>query len=232
MIEINGLVKTYGLMPVLRGVNLSLAENDFVALVGPNGSGKSTLMRIVATLLKPTAGEVKIGGWLIPQQAERVRQHIGLISHQPMVYGDLSALENLRFYAGLYQVENPEARIKELLHFVGLFRRQNDVVRTFSRGMLQRLAIARATLHNPSVLLLDEPYTGLDQQAVALLNQLLEDQRTLGRTILMITHDFVHGLTLCDEIAILNRGVIAKKIEKNALSTGTFIDLYREIIGS
>lgn len=230
MIEIKGLTKEYGLNPVLRGVDLHIPAESFLTLVGPNGAGKTTLMRILATLLKPSSGEVLIGGWPLPSHANKIRGHIGMLSHQPMAYGDLSPIENLQFYADLYGVENRDERIAEILRFVGLHRRQDDFVRTFSRGMLQRLAIARATIHNPDVLLLDEPYTGLDQEAVTLLDELLEQQRQLGRTILMITHDFVHGLNLCDDIAILNRGKIALRINRTETTPGQFLETYREII--
>jgi heme exporter protein A len=226
MIQINGLVKQYGFNPVLRGVNLHVPPGAFVTLVGPNGAGKSTLMRIVATLLKPTAGEVKIGGWTMPQFSDRVRQHIGLVSHQTLLYGDLTAAENLVFFAKLYRLDNREERVAAALKRVGLAARQRDAVRTFSRGMMQRLTIARATLHEPDVLLLDEPYTGLDQDASALLDSLLRRESENGRTILMITHDLVHGLNLCDRVAILSRGKIVQEIAKGEVSGNEFLDIY------
>ncbi len=226
MIQINGLVKQYGFNPVLRGVNLHVPAGAFVTLVGSNGAGKSTLMRIVATLLKPTAGEVKIGGWAMPRFSNKVRQHIGLVSHQTMLYGDLTAAENLLFFAKLYQLDNSEQRVAEALKRVGLAARQRDAVRTFSRGMMQRLTIARATLHEPDVLLLDEPYTGLDQDASALLDGLLQRESQNGRTILMITHDLVHGLNLCDRIAILNRGKIVQEIVTNDVTGNEFMEIY------
>lgn len=226
MIQINGLVKRYGLNPVLRGVNLHVSAGAFVTLVGPNGAGKSTLMRIVATLLKPTAGEVKIGGWLMPQFSARVRRHIGLVSHQTLLYGDLTAEENLLFFAKLYQLDNADERVAAALKRVGLAARQRDAVRTFSRGMMQRLTLARATLHEPDVLLLDEPYTGLDQDASALLDDLLRRESANGRTILMITHDLVHGLNICDRVAILNRGKIVQEIANGDVTGGEFLDIY------
>ena len=170
MIQVRGLVKNYGLNAALRGVDLHVPPGKFVALVGPNGAGKSTLLRIVATLLRPSEGEVKVGGWLFPHHAARVRRHIGLVSHQPLLYRDLSAAENLEFFARLYQLDEVQGRVEEALRKVGLFARQRDPVGGFSRGMVQRLTIARATLHEPDVLLLDEPYTGLDQDASQLLD--------------------------------------------------------------
>jgi len=226
MIQISGLVKQYGFNPVLRGVNLHVLPGAFVTLVGPNGAGKSTLMRIVATLLKPTAGEVKIGGWTMHQFSSKVRQHIGLVSHQTMLYGDLTAAENLLFFAKLYQLDNGDDRVAVALKRVGLAARQRDAVRTFSRGMMQRLTIARATLHEPDVLLLDEPYTGLDQDASALLDSLLQRESQNGRTILMITHDLLHGLNLCDRIAILSRGKIVQEISSREVSGSAFLDIY------
>lgn len=226
MIQINGLVKQYGFNPVLRGVNLHVQPGAFVTLVGSNGAGKSTLLRIVATLLKPTAGEIKIGGWAMPQFSNKVRQHIGLVSHQTLLYGDLTAAENLLFFAKLYQLEDGERRVTRALKRVGLAARQRDAVRTFSRGMMQRLTIARATLHEPDVLLLDEPYTGLDQDASALLDSLLLHESQNGRTILMITHDLLHGLNLCDRIAILSRGKIVQQMNSHEVSGNDFLDIY------
>ena len=203
-----------------------------MALVGPNGAGKTTLLRIVATLQRPGGGQVTVGGWPLPDHADQVRRHIGMISHQAMVYGDLDAVENLTYYAGLYQIENPTERILALLDEVGLQRRLTDPVRTFSRGMMQRLAIARATLHDPDVLLLDEPYTGLDAAAIGLLDELLAQQHGAGRTILMITHDFVHGLSQCQQVAILNKGKIAAQVDRATTSVNEIIEQYREITQS
>lgn len=231
MIKIKGLVKNYGLNPVLRGVNLHVDQGEFVTLVGSNGAGKTTLLRIVATLLKATGGEVQIGGWPLPQHAARVRRHIGLVSHHPLLYGDLSAAENLLFFARLYQLDDVEGRAGLALKKVGLFARQRDPVRTFSRGMTQRLTIARATLHEPDILLLDEPYTGLDQDASRLLDELLWQEMENGRTILMITHDLVHGLNLCQRIAILNRGKIVADVGSNQISQDAFLELYRQKTG-
>lgn len=228
MIKLQGLVKKYGMNLVLRGIDLNVDAGEFVTLVGSNGAGKSTLMRIVATLLRPTSGMVEIGGWLLPQQAGRVRRHIGLVSHYSLLYGDLTAAENLSFFAKLYQLDNQEERVMAALRKVGLYARQRDAVSTFSRGMVQRLTIARATLHEPDILLLDEPYTGLDQDASQLLDDLLRLEHEKGRSILMITHDLSHGLNLCDRVAILNRGKIVHDVDSRATSPAEFLDLYRE----
>ncbi|MEZ4518594.1 MAG: heme ABC exporter ATP-binding protein CcmA [Chloroflexota bacterium] len=230
MIRLNGVVHQYGMNPVLRGVNLQVNEGEFVTLVGPNGAGKSTLMRIVATLLRQTGGEVTVGGWPLPAQADRVRRHIGLVSHQPLLYHDLTAAENLSFFARAYQIENAEERVMNALRRVGLFARQRDPVGTFSRGMVQRLTIARATLHEPDVLLLDEPYTGLDQEASHLLDELLREQAALGRTILMITHDLGHGLGLADRLVILYRGQIAREVSRSEINPAAVYDVYSQVM--
>jgi heme exporter protein A len=226
MIKVDGLVKNYGMNVVLRGVNLHVQAGECVVLVGPNGAGKSTLLRIVATLLSPTSGDITVGGWPLPQHAHRVRRHIGLVSHQSLLYGDLTAAENLAFFGRLYQLDNLTDRVAAALKTVGLFARQRDPVNTFSRGMVQRLTIARATLHEPDVLLLDEPYTGLDQDAAALLDELLRRESANGRTIFMITHDLIHGLNLCDRIAILNGGKIVAAIGSQEVGPADFLDLY------
>ena len=229
MIHIEGLTKLYGKNAVLRGIDLHISPGEFITLVGPNGAGKTTLMRIVATLLKPTGGSIKVGGWSIPDQADRVRRHMGFVTHQSLLYSDLTAAENLSFFCRLYHLDNREQRIRDALKTVGLAARQRDPVRSFSRGMTQRLTLARATLHEPDILLLDEPYTGLDQDASALLDRLLTQESEQGRTIFMITHDLTRGLNLCHRIAILNRGKIAHIVDRESLSAGDFLDLYSEV---
>lgn len=229
MIKIEGLVKNFGSNAVLRGINLHVQAGDFVSLVGPNGAGKTTLLRIVATLLKPTNGQVLIGGWPLPENADKVRRYIGLVSHHALLYGDLSAAENLAFYARLYQLDRREERVSVALRTVGLAARQRDPVRTFSRGMIQRLTIARATLHEPDVLLLDEPYTGLDQDATKLLDDLLRRESERGRTIFLITHDLARGLNLCHRIAILDRGKIAGEIVRESTTPAEFLKIYADV---
>lgn len=229
MIKIEGLIKNYGMLPVLRGVTIHVRAGEFVTLVGSNGAGKTTLLRIVAALLSPTSGSVSVGGWPLPQHSDKVRRHLGLVSHHPLLYGDLTAAENLMFFARLYNLQDRDARVENALRTVGLLARQRDPVRTFSRGMTQRLTLARATLHEPDVLLFDEPYTGLDQEASQLLDELLRREQARGRTILMITHDLVHGLNLCDRIAILSRGKVVANVERDSMPASEFVDYYADI---
>ena len=175
IIEVEKLTKIYGLLPVLRGLDFRILRGEFVALLGQNGSGKSSVLRLIAGLSKATEGTIRIGGWEMPREAMAVRAQIGLVAHQPLLYENLSARENLDFFGKLYNIAPAERqeRIAELLRRVGLNKRADSLVRTFSRGMQQRLSIARALLHQPDVLLFDEPFTGLDQTAAELLDEIL-----------------------------------------------------------
>jgi heme exporter protein A len=229
MIRVTRLIKNYGPHPVLRGVSLHVGRGEFLTLVGPNGAGKTTLLRILATLGRPTGGEVRVGGWSLPQAADRVRPHLGLISHQPLLYAELTAEENLRFFARMYGLVNPAERIDEVLESVDLSDRRHDPVGEFSRGMQQRLAIARAILHRPEVLLLDEPYTGLDQSAAAMLDEVLHAVATAGRTVVMTTHDLARGLATCDRIAILARGQIAFQAGRDEVGQDGFRQVYEQV---
>jgi heme exporter protein A len=231
LIETEALVKAYGILPVLRQLNLTVTRGEFVALLGPNGSGKSTLLRMLSGLSKPTAGIIRIGGWTLPDEAYAVRAQIGMVSHKPLLYENLSAIENLQFFARLYNLprDSVEARIKEMLMQVGLAKRGHDLVRTFSRGMSQRLSIARALLHNPDILMLDEPYTGLDQDASAILDSLLQTAYTGGRTIIMSTHDLGRAATIASRAVIISRGVIAYDQPTAGLDPLQLAAIYTEV---
>lgn len=234
MIEIHGLTKIFGVNPVLRGLDLSVPRGQFLTLLGPNGSGKTTLLRILGALAHPTGGTIQIGGWDLPREADYVRAQLGVVSHLPLLYDTLTAEENLLFFARLYNLPSAEraARVETVLRRVGLWRRARDVVRTYSRGMQQRLAIARAILHNPSVLLLDEPYTGLDQDAAGLLDDLLREVAIQGRTVVMTTHDLRRGYDLSDRIAILSRGKIAFDQLGSDIDPDTLPALYADVTGA
>jgi heme exporter protein A len=234
MIEVRSLTKIFGVNPVLRGLDMTVERGQFLALLGPNGSGKTTLLRILGALARPTDGTVHIGGWELPREADRVRAQLGLVGHQPLLYDTLTAEENLLFFARLYDLPPGERRerIEAVLRRVGLWRRARDVVRTYSRGMQQRLAIARAVLHDPAILLLDEPYTGLDQDAAALLDNLLREVAAAGRTVVMTTHDLRRGHALADRIAILSRGKIACDTPCRAIEVDKLPALYADVTGA
>ncbi len=233
MIEIRGLVKSFGRKAVLKGIDLEVADGQFLTLVGPNGAGKTTLIRILATLSKATSGTVLIDGLDLTDESIDIRRRMGLVSHQTLLYGDLTPDENLRFYGRMYDVPNLEDRIGVVLQQVGLEGWRHDPVRTFSRGMQQRLAIARAILHRPSVLLLDEPDTGLDQHAAEMLHKLLATVGAEGRTVLMTTHNLERGLSMGDRVAVLVGGRIAYQADKSALDADSFREVYyRSVRGS
>ncbi len=229
MIEVRRLVKTFGLKPVLRGLDLHLEAGEFVALLGPNGAGKTTLLRILASLARPSLGEVRLAGHRLPGDAAAVRRILGVVSHQPLLYGDLTAEENLRFYARMYSVPRADRRIDEVLAIVGLDRRRRDRVREYSRGMQQRLAIGRAVLHDPQILLFDEPHTGLDQEASAMLDGVLKQVAGRGRTVLMTSHDLLRAADLASRIDILSGGVIARSISRAQPEWDDLPLLYRAV---
>jgi heme exporter protein A len=230
MIEIRKLVKAFGNRAVLKGIDLLVAEGEFLTLVGPNGAGKTTLMNVISTLSKPTAGEVRIAGYNLADGAVAVRRQMGLVSHKTLLYDDLSAEQNLRFYARMYDIEDANARIETVLRRVGLWGRQRDPVRTYSRGMQQRLAIARAMLHDPPILLLDEPDTGLDQHAAAMLSDLLHEVGATRRTVLMTTHNLERGLELGNRVAILAGGRITYQADKTELDATRFREVYYQFV--
>jgi heme exporter protein A len=230
MIEVRKLVKRFGLKTVLRDLDFHVEPGEFVALLGPNGTGKTTFLRILASLSRPTLGYVSIAGHSLPDQSAAVRRSLGVVSHLPLLYGDLTAEENLRFYGRMYDIPNLEARITEVLKMVGLENRRGDLVRTFSRGMQQRLAIGRAVLHDPEVMLFDEPYTGLDQDASTMLDEVLKTVGARGRTVVMTSHDLTRAEYLCTRFDVLSRGVIAASASREGLGAGNLLSFYRRAL--
>lgn len=234
LIAVAGLTKIYGFRPVLRGIDLEIVRGECVALLGPNGSGKSTLLRLLCGLTKPNSGTIHVGGWQIPREIDAVRAQIGLVSHKALLYDTLTARENLTFFARLYDLPAAEVgdRINSLLRRVGLIKRADDLVRNYSRGMLQRLSIARALLHQPDVLLFDEPYTGLDQDAAASLDALIAETRSDGRTMVMTTHDLPRVIGLATRAVILSRGTIGADLPLNGVDGAALIAEYTRVTGS
>ncbi len=230
MITVRKLVKRFGLKPVLRGMDFSVEAGEFVALLGPNGAGKTTFLRILASLSRPTMGSVTIAGYTLPDQAAAVRQRLGVVSHLPLLYGDLTAEENLRFYARMYSIDQAERRITEVLELVGLAARRKDLVRTFSRGMQQRLAIGRAVLHDPEVVLFDEPHTGLDQDACRMLDEVLREVAARGRTVVMTSHDLARVADLASRFDVLSRGVISASAQRSQMDPNNLLAFYRQAI--
>jgi heme exporter protein A len=256
MIELRKLTKAFGRKTALRGIDLRVAPGESLVLVGPNGAGKTTLIRILSSLSRPTSGAVLIGGLDQKTHADGIRRHLGVVSHAPLLYDSLTAEENLRFFGRLYGVAALEARITLLLEQVGLAARRHDPVRVFSRGMTQRLAIARALLHDPEILLLDEPDTGLDPQAAEMLHGLLaqlsgrssgrragpadlpadapassQSENSIARTIVTVTHNLERGLALADRVVILANGRIVYDADAGALTASELRPIYDEHVG-
>ena len=230
MISVKKLVKRFGLKTVLRGMDFSVQPGEFVALLGPNGAGKTTFLRILASLSRPTLGDVNIAGFKLPGEASQVRARLGVVSHLPLLYGDLTAEENLRFYARMYGIANEQVRITEVLEMVGLENRRRDLVRTYSRGMQQRLAIGRAVLHDPEIVLFDEPYTGLDQDASSMLDVVLKTVAAQGRTVVMTSHDLARAEELATRFDILSRGVIAASATRRQVKKSNLLSFYKQAL--
>jgi heme exporter protein A len=229
MIQVHNLTKSFGPRTALAGVDLSVEAGEFVALVGPNGAGKTTLLRILATLTRPTTGTVRIAGLDPTRAGDEVRRRIGFLSHRTLLYDDLTAEQNLRFYGRMYGLDEGLTRIQNLLEQVGLAARRHDPVRTFSRGMQQRLSVARAVLHRPWVLLLDEPYTGLDPNAAQVLTDLLVELAGEGCTVLLTTHNLERGLTAARRVVVLVWGQIVYDERREMINPAMFLDTYRAL---
>jgi len=226
VIRTAGLSKNYSSLVAVDHVDLVVGQGEAVVLFGPNGAGKTTLIRILTLGLKPTSGTLRVAGKDPAREGTGIRAEIGLLSHQSFLYDDLSARQNLEFYAAIYGVDDPRGRADELLAALGLRHRADDVLRTFSRGMHQRVALARALVHDPKILFLDEPFTGLDPHAAGRLREMLNDLRAQGRTLFFVTHDLDQGLDLSDRWLILHRGKVAAEGASQATDSAELASIY------
>lgn len=224
------VVKKYGDTTALRGIDLSINEGDFVVLLGPNGAGKTTLMKILCGIIRPTSGRAEVAGMDVHDP--EVRKKVGVISHMTLLYNDLTAKENLVFYADLYGVPEPGKKADELLKKVELANRADDFARNFSRGMMQRLSIARALVADPDFIFLDEPFTGLDLHSTMLFKELLANLHKQGKTVLMITHDIEAGVALSTRTTILKSGRKVFDEETKGISPGKIGDKYLELVSA
>ena len=223
IVEARGVHQAYGRQAALRGIDVGVKAGEAVALLGPNGAGKSTLLRILSSLERPSRGEVRWGGRSADAE---VRRGVGLVAHESLCYADLTARENLRFFAELYDVDD-RARVDALLDRVALTAAADRPVRTYSRGMLQRIAVARALVASPRLLLLDEPFTGLDRQGVATLAAILDEEKARGAAILVVSHDLPAIARLVDRGVVLHKG----KIVRDEAMTGASLEkLYDEAV--
>lgn len=226
-LEVRGLTKRFGYRLVLRGLDLTLKSGSFLVILGPNGAGKSTLLKILATLVRPTSGEVRLAGLDLRKETTALRCRIGFVGHQTYLYDDLTVSENLRFYGRLFGVPHLGERIQEVLGQVGLWERRQERVRTLSHGLQKRASIARALLPQPDVFLFDEPEAGLDQEAVAQLWQVLDSLDQGQGIVLMTTHNLERGLEWSNRVAILSGGRLAFQEERKALTREDLARAYR-----
>lgn len=233
-VETRGLVKWFGAHPALRGIDLRVAKGEILALFGPNGAGKSTLLRILAGLMRPTAGSAQVAGFEVSRDGDGVRRAIGVLAHGHQLYEALTGRENLLFAATMLGLDRHAERVSEVLVKVGLEAAAEGLVRTFSSGMKRRLALAKLMLHEPKIMLLDEPFTNLDLQATKLLEEFLMASKTTGATILLATHNLTMGFALADRMAILRQGRLvfdARRDEVSLESLRSLFALHGELWG-
>jgi heme exporter protein A len=229
-VEVEDLHFSFGEMRVFRGLRFQAERGSVVSIFGPNGAGKSTFLKILAGLLRPSQGAVRVEGVDTIRTPTSLRRLIGVISHEPYLYPQLTGLENLEFYGRMYGLDDPRAEAGRMSEQMGLTAVMGLEVAAYSRGTRQRLAIARALLHRPRVLLLDEPFTGLDQQARERLAALLGTLRDGERTVVMTTHDVDEGLRLSDRVAVLVRGRLMLETTTHEWERASFLALYRETV--
>ena len=232
VIEVRGLAKSFGEHHALRGIDLRVSRGEHLVIFGPNGAGKTTLVKILSTLVKPSAGSVRLDGIDIRDKPAQVRHRISLVSHQTFLYDDLTVYENLKFYGKMYDVPNLETRIREVVSWVQLDYRRHDRAGTLSHGLRQRVSIARAVLHNPSILFLDEPEVGLDPHASTMIRDILGSINSGSRTVVMTTHNLEQGLELGDSVVILDRGKIVYQAFRDDIDTLNFRQVYDRCTGT
>jgi len=222
------LTKRFGAVTAVRDVSFRAHEGDFIAIFGPNGAGKTTLLQLIANLSQPTQGVLE---WF-PEKPDQVRCSVGFVSHQSLLYSELSGFENLLFFSRLYGVIRPRKRAQELLDQMGLQGAGHRLVKHYSSGMKQRLTLARALAHDPEVLLLDEPYAGLDQHGSRLLTGILKGLRGDRRTVFLITHNLMEGMALATRALIMNRGEIVHETGLGELESEKLENLYFRLVES
>ena len=229
LIEVRALERFFGLRRALAGIDFALRRGECLALFGPNGAGKTTLLRVLAGLLKPSRGVATIAGVTLPA-GPSARATVGLISHNSMLYDALTARENVEFSARLFGVPDPTTAADAALRRMRVHDRADALVRSLSRGMQQRVSIARAVVHAPRVLLLDEPYSGLDEMGSSALSSLLGELRSAGAAMVMVTHNLAEGLAVATQAAIMRDGRFVRYEQRSAIDPGVYAARYREVV--
>ncbi len=224
--EIQGLTKSFGNRRVLRGIDFVVERWESLVILGPNGAGKTTLIKMLATIMNPSSGRILVDGLSVKDNAEEIRRRIGVVTHQTFLYNNLTAYENLEFYSRMYDVPSFKGRIQEVVAMVGMTSRLYDRVGTLSRGMQQRLSIARSLLHKPTIMLLDEPETGLDQQAISMLWEALQGEEEGKRSIILTTHNLERGFELGERLLILDKGKIVYQGSREVLDLAGLKEAY------
>ncbi|MFC1988348.1 heme ABC exporter ATP-binding protein CcmA [Chloroflexota bacterium] len=227
-VRTQGLTKSFGGRLALRGIDLEVKQGESVVIFGPNGAGKTTLIKILATIINLSSGKVLIDEFDIKDNAEEARRHIGVVTHQTFLYKNLTAYENLDFYSRIYDVPRRKERIGEVLEMVGMTPRLHQRVDTLSRGMQQRVTIARSLLHKPPIMLLDEPETGLDQQATSMLWQAMQSDGQKKRTIIFTTHNLKRGFEIGERLLILDKGRIVYEGLRQGLDLSALEKAYQQ----
>jgi heme ABC exporter ATP-binding subunit CcmA len=231
LLEARGLHRRFGRVRVLHGIDLSLQPGEALAIIGPNGAGKTTLLRLLAGLMRPTAGEIRLLGQPLDRGNHQARRAVGFLSHQSLLYDDLTLLENLTFAARLYLLEQPHEVARAALDTAGLSDRAGELPVRLSRGLLQRAAVARAMLHDPPVLLLDEPFTGLDATAAEGLRSVLRSRLGRGHGLVLVTHNLADAWDLASRVGVMIAGSWAAE-EARQGSLDSFVRRYQEVIGA
>jgi heme exporter protein A len=229
VVEAESIARAFGSRRAVNDVTLEVRSGETLAIFGPNGAGKTTLLRMLGGLLKPTSGSARIGGVKVGGGPE-VRRQIGLISHRTLLYDALSARENVEFFARLYGVKSAREAALQSLDRMKIADRADTPVRALSRGMKQRVSIARATVHNPKVVLADEPFTGLDVSGARALSQLLQELRASGAALVLVTHNIDEGLSLATHAAIMNEGKLVRSAKRADIDSAGFAGEYRELV--
>jgi len=231
IVEVAELAREFGSTRAVAGVTFSLAAGECLALFGPNGAGKTTLLRVLAGLLKPTSGSARVAGVQLPG-GPLARSRVGLISHHTMLYEALSPRENVTFSARLYGIRDARGRVEDSLRRMSMLERADAPIRSLSRGMQQRVSIARAMVHSPQLVLADEPYSGLDESGSRALTALLQELRSTGTAIIIVTHNLAEGLSLATHAAVMRRGQFVRYDAARSIDAGSYATTYRDALAA